>query len=91
MQTLLDSMGLTYIYEHPVRSGFILDFAFPEKMKAIEVDGHPSHFTSKGRRRDRFRDWILGRAGWRILRVTADELRENPRETAQKITVFLSN
>lgn len=71
MKGILDSLGLKYEYQFSVRSGFILDFAFPEKMIAFEVDGFYHQFRKK---KDRFRDHILKRGGWRIVRVEASEL-----------------
>lgn len=84
MLAILDSMGFTYEYQHPVRSGFVLDFAFPDQKKAIEVDGF-YHQLRKGY--DAFRDRILGKGGWSILRVPADDIEKE--ETILKIRAFL--
>lgn len=51
---------------HPA-AGFYLDFAFPNQMIAIEIDGMV-HDTSKNR--DRWRDRILTvKHGWKIIRI----------------------
>ena len=74
MKAILDAQGLEYEYELPTRSGFVLDFAFPEIKTAIEVDGYYHQFTKN---RDNFRDHILKRGGWLIIRIKADDLN-NP-------------
>ena len=85
MKAILDSLGLSYEYEFPVRSGFILDFAFLDKRKGIEVDGYYHQFN---RERDRFRDMILRRGGWGILRIEADDLSD-PDNVKGRIRAFL--
>ena len=47
--------------------GYIVDFAFPDIMLAIEADG-VSYHTGERRDRDRRRDWILSRKGWSVKR-----------------------
>jgi len=71
MKVILDKLGVQYEYQLPVRSGFVLDFAFRDKMKAIEVDGYYHQFSGPS---DEFRDSILKRAGWTILRIKTEEL-----------------
>ena len=66
MKAILDSLGLEYEFQFPVRAGFILDFAFVDSLKDIEVDGFYNQFRHK---QDRFRDYILKRAGWMLLRI----------------------
>ena len=47
--------------------GYYVDFAFPRSRLAIEADGAEYH-SGELRKRDRKRDWILGRKGWKVLR-----------------------
>jgi len=64
--------GIEFEFQFPTRSGFIIDFAFPGKRLAVECDGAAWHVP--GNRRDRFRDFILRRGGWTILRFTEQEI-----------------
>lgn len=61
---------LDAIAQHSTRSGFILDFALKEQKIAIECDGEPWHTSAEALKRDRFRDYILRRDGWVVLRFT---------------------
>lgn len=64
---------------------FYLDIAIPELRLAIELDGEQHHGTQDAFHRDRGRDRALARAGWLVLRFTAqslDELVETTLEVA---------
>ena len=67
--------GIDFEFQFPTRSGFIIDFAFPEKQLAVECDGAAWHIP--GNRRDRFRDYILRRGGWTIMRFTEKEILDD--------------
>lgn len=57
---------------------FKLDVAFPEKKLCIEIDGWEWHGKHKGDfQRDRERQNLLTVHGWRILRFTASDVRQN--------------
>ncbi len=59
--------------QHPVGK-YRLDFAIPDKMVAIELDGHEYHKTKYQRTHDARRDrWLYGQ-GWTVLRFTGTEL-----------------
>ncbi len=47
--------------------GYHVDFAFPKIRVAVEADGAAYHEGDR-RQRDRKRDWILHRRGWKVLR-----------------------
>ena len=51
-----------------------LDFAWPDRRVAVEVDGYRWHSSRESWRRDRERLRELARAGWRIVHVTAEDL-----------------
>lgn len=59
--------------------GFVadVDFAFPEKLLAFEIDGYAFHSGREAFARDRERDEILQAMGWRVVRVTASSLRRS--------------
>lgn len=68
----LNKAGLRPESQFPVVSSqgrFRLDFAFPQKMIALEVDG-PHHLDPDQARADRQRDAILSALGWRVIRVS---------------------
>jgi len=68
---ILDELGVNYIDQYSTRLGFIIDFAIPDKKIAIEVDGKYWH---KNKKKDRFRDWMLKRDGWRVIRIKENEI-----------------
>ena len=83
MREELEHRGLKFEQFHPVRSGFVLDFAFPEKNIGVECDG--SRWHPEGNNRDRFRDMILKRGGWTILRFRDAEIIYRISECVDKI------
>jgi len=68
--------GIDFVFQYPVRTGFVLDFAWPDIKLAVEVDG-PYHKLKKRRRADAFRDYMLKRGGWTILRFDVEMITEH--------------
>ena len=68
---------VNYYVHKPDGHGFLLDVALVEQMKEIEYDGHSSHYTDEGRKRDNGRDQILRSLGWQILRIGNREIFSN--------------
>lgn len=64
-QKVFDDSSLSYVKEHPVKR-FSIDFAFLEKMIAVEIDG--SHHKAL-KERDARRDKELLEEGWTTIRV----------------------
>jgi very-short-patch-repair endonuclease len=62
-----------------------VDFAYPEKRLAIEVDGYAWHMDRQAFERDRERDNGLTGLGWRVLRFTWAKLRWHPDYVADMI------
>jgi len=81
IKELLDSNNIKYTFQHPIRGGLILDYAVGRL--AIECDG--SHWHKEGNKRDRIKDFILKKLGWRILRLKEDEILNNTEECIKKI------
>ena len=54
------------------------DFAWPEAMLMLECDGQRWHDPDDARDRDRRRDNEAARLGWRVLRVTWDDVVNRP-------------
>lgn len=66
-----------HIYPQYKVGKYRLDFAIPEKMIAIELDGHEYHKTKYQRTHDAQRDrWLYGQ-GWHVLRFTGTEIYKN--------------
>jgi very-short-patch-repair endonuclease len=55
--------------------GYFVDFAFPRVRVAVEADGAAYHQGAR-RDRDRKRDWVLQRHGWKILRFYGSTIHE---------------
>jgi len=70
----LDKNEIGYIFQFSTRTGFVIDFAILEKMVAVEVDGEKWHETEDARKRDRFKDYMLERGGWRVIRIKEREI-----------------
>jgi very-short-patch-repair endonuclease len=71
------SADLRLEYQHEVtidRHRYVLDFALPEVMVAIEVDGLDVHATSAALDGDLARQNRLVLAGWHLLRYTKPRL-----------------
>ena len=64
----LDRAGIKYIPQYPTRTGFVIDFAIPERHLAIEADG-PFHDTPDARKKDAFRTHRLKQEGWHVVRI----------------------
>lgn len=64
-----------------VRGGgrtFRIDFAYPDVLLAMEVDGVAWHGTAADRRRDRERDRALEALGWTVLRFKWEDVVRRP-------------
>lgn len=55
--------------------GVRVDIAWPEQMVALEIDGAAWHADALATAHDRERHLVLTALGWRLLRVTAADLR----------------
>lgn len=82
------------VYQHTVRFGgrFIarVDFAYPDCLLAIEVDGHDSRKTPAQLRADLARQNRLVGAGWTVLRFTWADVVDRPEEVAATIGAQLA-
>lgn len=55
-----------------------VDCLWPEAHLIAELDDWQSHGTKRGFRKDRKRDRRLGVAGYRVVRITEDQIRTEP-------------
>ena len=67
-----------------------VDFAWPDLMVAVEYDGFDWHSSPDHLRRDRQKRAALQEAGWRIIGIVADDVRNHPREMVRRIEVQLA-
>jgi very-short-patch-repair endonuclease len=67
-----------------------LDFAYPELQVAIEVDGYRWHSGRAAWQRDRQRLTALAALGWRVLHVTANDVRRGLPELRGVLEQMLS-
>lgn len=70
------------------RSHFI-DFAYPELMIAIEVDGYGQRATRAAFESDTQRQTILALLGWTVLRFTWTKVVRRPAEVARDVLVAI--
>jgi very-short-patch-repair endonuclease len=66
-------------------AGLRVDFLFAAARLVVETDGYRYHRTRHAFERDRERDAILARAGYRTLRFTHRQLTRRPAEVAETI------
>jgi very-short-patch-repair endonuclease len=85
MITLLRSAGIAGWHLHYRDSGYELDFAFPARRVAIEVDGWAWHSDAGTFRRDRRRQNAVVLAGWTVLRFTWHDLTHSPDQVIAEI------
>lgn len=76
--------GLVRQY-HVKGTRYHLDFAVPDLLLAIEIDGHAWHSTRQQRQHDSQRDRILTGLGWRVVRFTASEVTRNADGCAEEV------
>lgn len=93
---LLCGAGIPYEPEHRGVPGrrFRFDFAFPEHMLAVEIDGgtwvQGRHNRPKGYAKDCEKLNLAVLHGWRVLRFTADQVRDGTalRMTEQALNTY---
>lgn len=90
LRLALQEAGITFEQEAPI-AGLRVDFLLPAGQLVVEVDGLVHALAHKARS-DRRRDAILGRRGYRVLRIPAEDLRRSAgvRHWVQAIRVALA-
>ena len=81
-----------YRYQHEVKIGrrkFRIDFAYPEVMLAIEVDGYAKRDSYEALDYDDARGNQLSLAGWTVLRFTWRRVNREPASVAREILMKL--
>lgn len=67
-----------------------VDFAYPDRMVAIETDGYRWHAGKRRWARDLDRRNALTAAGWRLLHVTWDDVEHDPAGTVERIAALVA-
>lgn len=70
---VIEELGIEYVSQYPTHSGFVIDFVILDQKIAIEVDGTNWHSSKEAKKRDRFKDYQLGREGWLVIRLKEEE------------------
>jgi very-short-patch-repair endonuclease len=83
--TLCDERGLPRPRVNAWIVGLEVDFLFADQRLVVETDGWRHHRTREQFERDRHRDAILTRAGYRTLRFTHRQLTDAPRDVAATV------
>jgi hypothetical protein len=68
-----------------------LDFSFPERKRAIEVDGYVYHFSPEHQQRDHARRNVLQAQGWQLLVYTWLAVTREAHRVAEEIRAFCAS
>jgi very-short-patch-repair endonuclease len=68
----------------------VVDFFWPKQKLVLEVDSYLYHHTPKDRAEDRRKQRVLEKAGHTVLRVTDDELKEDPAGAVHDVAARIS-
>ncbi len=74
---------------HPV-AGHEVDMVWPDKRLVVEFDGFTFHADRRAFERDRRRDQDLVAAGYRVIRVTARQLEDEPLGVIARLAAALA-
>jgi predicted transcriptional regulator of viral defense system len=88
MLTLCDDYGLERPQVNETLAGLEVDFLFAAQALVVEADSWRFHRTRKAFERDRQRDAILTRAGYRTIRVTHRQMTRRPTEVVAAIAAI---
>jgi very-short-patch-repair endonuclease len=75
LREALEKENINFTEQFPIRGkySYQLDFAIVDLKIDIEADG--KHWHKKGNAHDRKRNWALRKQGWKILRFTCNEIK----------------
>ena len=80
--------GWKFRRQHPIGPYFI-DFCCPAARLIVEVDG-PAHYDDNQGDRDRLRDRCLEQMGYRVVRVSVQDIDREMTEVLNRIFIELS-
>jgi len=84
---MLNELGIQSKSQHPVDKYFV-DFAIPDRMIAIEVDGEYWH---RDKIREEKRQSVIESYGWQVLRFSESQINENLFGCGEEIQRVLDN
>jgi len=84
----MKEIGLSPVPQYKI-SAMHVDFAFPNEMIAIEING-PHHETEEQKLRDKKRWFVLRKEGWKRRTFQSKEVYSNPVGVARKIKGLLN-
>lgn len=84
MAKAFKEIGLSPEAQYPIDK-LTVDFAFPEKKLAIECDGTYWHGNKAQKHRDFKKDRVLKKFGWRIIRLSEDDIVSNSHDCALRV------
>jgi putative AbiEi antitoxin of type IV toxin-antitoxin system/uncharacterized protein DUF559 len=86
---LCDANGIPRPLVNQHRAGLEVDFLFADHRLVVETDGWTYHRTQGAFERDRDRDAVLTRAGYRTLRFTHRQITDRPEDVAATLAAAL--
>jgi len=87
--TFVDDHGLPSPETNTIIEGYEVDAAWREAGLIVELDGYATHGTRRAFERDRVRDRRLTTAGWRVIRLTWQQLAQGE-ALAQELRTLLN-
>jgi Protein of unknown function (DUF559)/Transcriptional regulator, AbiEi antitoxin len=82
---LCDAYDIPRPVVQPVVEGYRVDFCWPAERLIVETDGYEHHGTRAAFGRDRAKDAHLTVRGWRVLRFTEPQIRDEPASVADVV------
>lgn len=86
VRAFLEGCGFTF---QEVLFGFIPDFVHFEKKLVVEIDGL-IHEQENQRERDRYKDEVFRKNGYRIIRITNDEIYKDVKKVFDKLFLWIN-
>ena len=86
LKRLIEEAGLPGPQLNARLGGREHDAVWAEQRLVVEVDGYAAHGTKAAFEGDRERDAELAASGWRVVRVTWAQLRDQPVAVATRLT-----
>ena len=68
---------------------YFIDFAFPNEMVALEIDGS-QHLVNERKKQDEKKDKLLNELGWFVIRVSEKEIKTNIRNVFDQVILILN-
>ena len=90
MRTLSTRAQLPQPIVNRILHGFLVDFLWPDAKLIVEVDGHGTHGTRWAFENDRRRDQVHAAAGYVVIRVTWEQLQNEPLAVIARIAQALA-